>query len=58
MGRCDARALAAIGADALGRALSFAAGCAAITCSRPGADPPRRAEIAADLAQLLASRPA
>jgi fructokinase len=44
-------------ADELRRALSFAARCAAITCSRPGADPPRRAEIAADLARFLANRP-
>jgi fructokinase len=58
MGRCDASSLAGIGADALRRALSFAARCAAITCSRAGADPPRRSEIAADLADLLASRPA
>ncbi len=57
MGRCDASSLAGIGADELRRALSFAARCAAITCSRPGADPPRRAEIAADLARFLASRP-
>jgi fructokinase len=46
-----------MGADELRRALSFAARCAAITCSRPGADPPRRAEIAADLARFLANRP-
>jgi fructokinase len=47
MGRIDRRSLAEIGADELRSALSFAARCAAITCSRPGADPPRRAEIAA-----------
>ena len=52
MGRSEAGALAGIGADELRRALSFAARCAAITCSRPGADPPRRAEIAADLARF------
>jgi len=57
MGRSEAGALAGIGADELRRALSFAARCAAITCSRPGADPPRRAEIAADLARFLANRP-
>jgi fructokinase len=57
MGRSEAVSLAGIGADELRRALSFAARCAAITCSRPGADPPRRAEIAADLAQFLANRP-
>ena len=57
LGRSDAVSLAGIGPDELGRALSFAARCAAITCSRPGADPPRRAEIAADLALLLPNRP-
>ncbi|WGD49569.1 carbohydrate kinase [Bradyrhizobium sp. CB1650] len=34
-----------IGADELRRALSFAANCAALTCSRPGADPPWSREI-------------
>jgi fructokinase len=57
MGRSGTASLAAIGADELRRALSFAARCAAITCGRPGADPPRRAEIAADLARFLANRP-
>lgn len=41
----DRRALAAISRDALGRALAFAVRCAGITCSRPGADPPYRAEV-------------
>jgi fructokinase len=57
MDRSSACALAEITADELRRALSFAARCAAITCSRPGADPPRRAEIAADFARFLANRP-
>jgi fructokinase len=57
MGRSEAASLAEMTADELRRALSFAARCAAITCSRPGADPPRRAEIAADLARFLANRP-
>ena len=56
MGRSEAASLAAMTADELRRALSFAARCAAITCSRPGADPPRRAEIAADFARFLANR--
>jgi len=34
-----------VSADELRRALSFAANCAGITCSRPGADPPRLSEI-------------
>ena len=38
-------AMAALGAEALGEALQFAARAAAITCSRRGADLPRRAEL-------------
>lgn len=38
-------ALAAMDADALARLIAFAARAAAITCSRRGADMPRRAEI-------------
>jgi fructokinase len=56
MGRSQPEALAELSADELRRALSFAARCAAITCSRPGADPPRRAEIVADLARFLPDR--
>lgn len=37
--------LAAIGIDELRRALSFAANCAGLTCTRPGADPPWSHEI-------------
>jgi fructokinase len=54
MGRSRTEALAEMSADELRRALSFAARCAAFTCSRPGADPPRRAEIAPD--RLLPNR--
>jgi fructokinase len=42
----NAVALAALDAAALGEALAFAARAAAITCSRRGADMPRRAELA------------
>lgn len=41
----SAPALAALSKDALGEALGFAARAAAITCSRRGADMPRRAEL-------------
>ena len=41
----SAPALAALSKDALGDALGFAARAAAITCSRRGADMPRRAEL-------------
>ncbi|HWZ40633.1 MAG TPA: carbohydrate kinase [Bradyrhizobium sp.] len=44
---CIERAgLQAVGAAELRRALSFACQCAAITCTRAGADPPRRSEVA------------
>jgi fructokinase len=33
-------------ADELGRALSFACRCAAFTCTRMGADPPRSGDVA------------
>lgn len=49
LGRIEARALAAMQADELRRALSFAVTCAAITCGRVGADPPRRSDVALPL---------
>jgi fructokinase len=39
--------------DELRRALSFASICAAFTCGRVGADPPRRADVAAAMSELL-----
>jgi len=47
MGRIRAGLLAAISAHELNRALDFAEACAAVTCTRPGANPPRLAEIGA-----------
>jgi fructokinase len=44
-GRLVRQQLKAIGADELRRALSFAANCAGLTCTRPGADPPWSDEI-------------
>jgi fructokinase len=38
--------LQSLGATELQRALSFACECAAVTCTRAGADPPRRGEVA------------
>lgn len=43
-------ALAMMPVEELTAALRFAAAVAALTCTRPGADPPRRAEVAAFLA--------
>ena len=48
-GRIARGALAAISADDLRRVLTFAVACAAVTCSRAGADPPYRAEVDAAL---------
>jgi fructokinase len=47
MGRISAGPLARMTAHELNRALAFAAACAAFTCRRPGADPPRLSEIGA-----------
>ena len=44
-GRISRQQLKDIGADELRRALSFAANCAGLTCTRPGADPPWSHEI-------------
>ncbi|MET3909849.1 fructokinase [Bradyrhizobium sp. S3.3.6] len=44
-GRLARQQLKNIGADELRRALSFAANCAGLTCTRPGADPPWSHEI-------------
>jgi fructokinase len=45
IGRIEASALAQATANELRRVLSFASTCAAVTCTRAGANPPRRAEI-------------
>jgi fructokinase len=39
--------------EELCRALSFASICAAFTCGRAGADPPRQVDVAAGLTGLL-----
>ena len=53
IGRIETEALAHMNSDELRRVLAFAAACAAVTCGRAGADPPRRAEIGAELSRLL-----
>src|SRR5258708_37663413 len=53
IGRIGAKTLARMNADELFRALSFAASCAAITCARAGADPPRQSDVGAELSRLL-----
>jgi fructokinase len=53
LGRVGAVALRQSSADELYRALSFAVTCAAFTCRRSGADPPRRAELGVEVAARL-----
>ena len=53
IGRIKSESLAQTNADELRRALSFASGCAAITCGRAGADPPRQADVSTELSRLL-----
>jgi fructokinase len=53
LGRIATGPLRQIDGDELRRALSFAVACAAITCGRVGADPPWRADIPADMFELL-----
>lgn len=48
LGRIERQRLRAISASELGRVLSFACKCAAFTCTRAGADPPRSRELPAD----------
>jgi fructokinase len=53
LGRIATGPLRQIDAGELRRALSFAAACAAITCSRVGADPPWRTDITAEMFERL-----
>jgi fructokinase len=55
IGRIKSESLAQTNADELRRALSFASGCAALTCGRAGADPPRQADVGAELSRLLSA---
>jgi fructokinase len=52
-GRIKRGALAQLNVDELCRALSFASACAAFTCSRAGADPPRHSDVGPALSRLL-----
>jgi len=53
IGRIKREALAQLNADELRRALSFASACAAFTCSRAGADPPRHSDVGPALSRLF-----
>jgi fructokinase len=57
IGRIGKDTLARMNSDELSRALSFAASCAAITCARAGADPPRQSDIGAELSRLVPDWP-
>ena len=57
IGRIEVNALAQVDSDELRRVLSFAASCAAFTCGRAGADPPRQADVSAELQRLAAGGP-
>jgi fructokinase len=54
IGRIKTGPLAQLDADELHRVLSFASTCAAFTCGRAGADPPRRSDVGAALSRLFA----
>jgi fructokinase len=53
VGRIGPGSLAQMNYDELRRALSFATICAAFTCGRAGADPPRRSDVGAGLSRLV-----
>src|SRR5713101_2950099 len=53
IGRIAAGSLAQANSCELRRALSFASTCAAFTCGRAGADPPRETDVGAGLSRLL-----
>jgi fructokinase len=53
IGRISREALVQMNANELRRALSFASSCAAVTCGRAGADPPRQSDVGAALSRLL-----
>jgi fructokinase len=53
IGRIGTEALAQMNSEELFRALSFASSCAAFTCGRAGADPPRQTDVSAELSRLF-----
>jgi fructokinase len=52
VGRIRTELLAQMNSAELCRALAFASACAAFTCGRAGADPPRRSDVGAELSRL------
>jgi fructokinase len=57
IGRIETRPLSQMNSDELCRVLSFASICAAFTCGRAGADPPRQSDVGAALSRLLSDGP-
>lgn len=57
IGRIGKEALARMNSDELGRVLSFASSCAAFTCGRAGADPPRHADMGPELSASFGLSP-
>src|SRR6202158_4581062 len=53
IGRIGAGSLAQTTSGELRRALSFASICAAFTCQRAGADPPRQSDVSTELSHLF-----
>jgi fructokinase len=53
IGRIKAGPLSQMNSDELCRVLSFASVCAAFTCGRAGADPPRQSDVGGALSRLL-----
>jgi fructokinase len=53
IGRIGRHALGQMNSDELCRVLSFASTCAAFTCGRAGADPPRQSDVSGALSRLL-----
>jgi fructokinase len=53
IGRIGTQALAQTNPEELARVLLFASSCAAFTCGRAGADPPRQSDVGAALSRLL-----
>jgi fructokinase len=54
IGRIKRGTLVQMTSKELGQALSFASVCAALTCGRTGADPPRQSDVGSALSDLLA----
>ena len=54
IGRIKRGTLAQLNSAELGRALSFASTCAAFTCGRAGADPPRQSDVSPAFSRLFA----